>query len=98
MNHLLAFVSCLAGFAALAFAMRRQQRDIFGRSLGFATTFVLRASGACALLIALGILVAGRGWSHGLVIFSGLTSVAAGVVLCALIGHSRLFARTLRHR
>ena len=32
MSHLLAFALCLAGFAALAFAVHRQQRDIIGRS------------------------------------------------------------------
>ena len=98
MNHLLAFVLCLAGFIALAFAMRRQQRDIIGRSLRSVTTYVLRAAGACALLLALGILVAQKGWSFGLVMFSGHTSIAAGIVLCALIGYARFYARTLRQR
>jgi fatty acid desaturase len=93
MNHLLSFVLCLAGFTALAFAMHRQQRDIFGRRLRSTTTYGLRVAGACALLLALGILIAGRGWSIGLVIFSGQTSVAAGIVLCALIGYARVSAR-----
>ena len=103
MNHLLAFVLCLAGFIALAFAMRRQQRDIIvrdiiGRSLRSATTYVRRAAGACALLFALGILVAQKGWSFGLGMFSGHTSITAGIVLCGLIGYARFYARTLRHR
>jgi hypothetical protein len=96
MNHLPAFVLCLAGFAALAFAMRRQQRDIIGRPLRPTITYALRVVGACALLIALGILVAGQGWSIGFVIFSGHTTITAGIVLCALIGHARMYARTLR--
>ncbi|XIA67978.1 DUF3325 family protein [Bradyrhizobium sp. TZ2] len=77
--------------------MRRQQRDIIGRSLRLATTYVLRVSGACILLFALGILVAWHGWSLGLVMFSGHTSITAGIVLCALIGHARIYARQLRH-
>jgi hypothetical protein len=91
MNHLLlAFGLCLAGFAALAFAVRRQQRDILGRTLRLTTTYVLRVAGACALLFALGILVAEKGWSIGLVIFSGHTSIAAGIVLCGLVGQARI--------
>lgn len=98
MNHLLPFLLCLAGFTALAFAMRRQQRDIFGGSLRLVTTYVLRVAGACALLLAFGILIAGHGWSLGLVIFSGHTSLAAGIVLCALIGYSRMSASKLGRR
>ena len=97
MSHLLPFVLCLAGFTALAFATRRQQRDIIGRSLRSATTYVLRVAGACALLFALGILVAWHGWSLGLVMFSGHTSITAGIVFCALIGHARIYPRKLRH-
>ena len=98
MNHLLALAFCLAGFTALAFATRRQQRDIFRRPLRPATTYVLRLVGACALSFALGILVAWQGWSLGLVIFSGHTTIAAGIVLCVLIGHARLHERRLRQR
>ena len=97
MIHLLVSVFCLAGFAALAFATHRQQRDIFGKPLPTTTTYFLRMAGACALLLALGILVARNGWSIGLVMFSGHTSIAAGIVLCVLIGRARMYARTLRH-
>jgi hypothetical protein len=90
MNHLAAFALCLAGFSALAFAVRRQQRDIVGRVLRSTTTHALRVAGAGALLLALGFLVADKGWSIGLVIFSGQTSIAAGIVLCALIGQARI--------
>ncbi|MGM4904023.1 DUF3325 domain-containing protein [Tardiphaga sp. 866_E4_N2_1] len=53
MNHLIAFVPCSAGFAALAFAMHRHQRDIIGRSPPLTTTRVLRMVGAGALCFAL---------------------------------------------
>ena len=90
MSHLVPFTLCVAGFAALAFAVRRQQRDIIGRRLPMAATYALRFAGACALLSALGFLVAEKGWGIGLVNFSGQTSIAAGIVLCALIGQARI--------
>ena len=90
MNHLAVFALCLAGFAALAFAVRRQQRDIVGRVLRSTTTYALRTAGAVALLLALGFLVADKGWGIGLVIFSGQTSIAAGIVMCVLIGQARI--------
>jgi hypothetical protein len=93
MNHLLSFALCLAGFTALAFAAKRQQRDLFGRPLRPITTYVHRFAGTCALLLALALLVTWQGWSLGLVMFSGHTSMAAAIVFCALIGHARLSAR-----
>jgi hypothetical protein len=89
MSHLAAFGLCLAGFAALAFATRRQQRDIIGRSLRLTTTNLLRGAGVCALLCALAVLVAWNGWSLGLVMFSGHTSLNAGIVYCVLVGYAR---------
>lgn len=98
MSDVPSFALCLAGFTALAFAMNRQQRDIFGRPLRSTTTYVLRVAGAGALLLALGILVTEKGWSLGLVTFSGHTSLAAGIVFCALIGGARMSAGKSPHR
>ncbi|SCB40285.1 Protein of unknown function [Bradyrhizobium yuanmingense] len=98
MIHLLALGLCLAGFAALAFATHRQQRNIFGTALPRVTTYGLRAAGAGVLLLSLGILVAAKSWSVGLVMFSGHTMMAAAIVFCALIGWGRLAARTARRR
>jgi predicted membrane protein len=97
-NHFLAGALCLAGFTALAFAMRRQQREIIGRSLPLATTYLLRTIGAAVLLLVLGILVAWQGWGLGLVMFSGHTSIAAGIVYAVLIAYTRLHERAARHR
>jgi hypothetical protein len=94
MSHLPAFLFCLAGFAALAAAMDRPQRDIIGRALAAGTTRALQLAGACALLLALGILVAGFGWGLGLVMFSGHTSLAAGILHCALIAYARIRTRS----
>jgi len=97
MTHLAALVLCLAGFATLAFATRRQQRDIVGRSLRSSTTYALRGCGAFALLFALGLIVAKYGWSLGLVMFSGHTTSAAALVYCALISLVKMRASP-RHR
>ncbi|HXH46932.1 MAG TPA: DUF3325 family protein [Bradyrhizobium sp.] len=97
MIHLLALALCLAGFVALALAMHRQQRDLYGKTLPPATTFGLRAAGAGVLLLALAILVTAKSWGIGLVMFSGHTTMAAAIVFCALIGWRRL-ARTPRRR
>ncbi|MGY3602943.1 MULTISPECIES: DUF3325 domain-containing protein [unclassified Bradyrhizobium] len=95
MSHLPSFALCLAGFTALAFATNRQQRDIFGRLLRPSMTYIHRIAGACALVFALGILVARHGWSLGLAMFSGHATIAAGIVFCGLIGRARMFGRKL---
>lgn len=98
MSHLLAFMLSFAGFAALACATHRQQRDLFGRALKPATTRMLRLAGSAALLAALGVLVSQRGWGLGLVMFSGHTSLAAGIFVCVLIAYGRAQSPRLRHR
>ena len=85
MMHFLSFALSLAGFSTLALAMERQQHDLFGRRLPPAVTRALRVTGTGALLLALGVLVNWQGWGLGLVMFSGHTSLAAGVVFCSLI-------------
>ncbi|CAO3432240.1 DUF3325 domain-containing protein [Azospirillum doebereinerae] len=98
MSHLLTFVLCLVGFTGLALAMDRQQHDLIGRSLPGSATLALRIAGTCALLLALGVLVAWRGWGLGLVMFSGHTSLTAGIVHCTLIGCMRGYARSPKPR
>lgn len=88
MMHLCAFALCLIGFASLALAMRRPQRDVIGKSLPSTTRYALRAFGALALVFALRLLVVGKGWGLGLVMFSGHTSLAAGMIYCALAGYA----------
>jgi len=98
MTHLLPFVLSLAGFTALAFAMDGPQRAVIGRPLPGSTARALRLAGAGALLLALGMLVAWRGWGLGLVMFSGHTSLTAGIVHCTLILHARGYGRSLKPR
>ncbi len=58
--------------------------------LGIAHTAIsLVPLGWGALVLALAIIVQAQGWGMGLVSYSGHTSLAAGIVLGALIVHSR---------
>ncbi len=98
MSHFVAFMLSLAGFAALASATNRQQRDLFGKALRPATTRLLRLAATAALVGALSVLVVQHGWGLGLVMFSGHTSLAAGVIVCGLIGYARTREPKLRHR
>ena len=93
MIHALAFLLCLSGFTALAFAVERQQHDLFGRTLPAGITRALRIAATCLLLLALAMLVTLRGWGLGLVLLSGHTSAAAGLVYCALFVWARRAAR-----
>jgi len=96
MIHALAFLLCLSGFSALAFAVERQQDDLFGRALPAGKTRGLRVAATCLLLLALAVLVTQLGWGLGLVLFSGHTSAAAGMVYCALLAWARRSARPSR--
>jgi len=91
MNHLLPFLCCLAGFTALAMAMDRPQEAVFGRTLPRVPVLALRVVGACLLLLALGWLAGRQGWGLGLVMFSGHTSLTAGIVFCTLVVLERYF-------
>lgn len=100
MIHLAVFAICLAGFAALATATDRQQRILFDRVLPPAATRMLRLAGAGFLLLVLCALAGWQGWGLGLVMLSGHTSLAAGIVYCVLIGLARRRAsrpRRARH-
>lgn len=92
MTHLLVFALCVSAFGALAAATRRQQRDFFGRQLSPTATNMFRLGGATGLLLALVLLVREQGLGLGLVMFSGHTSLAAGINYSSLIGVS-LFER-----
>lgn len=92
MNHLPPFLCCLAGFSALALAMDRPQEQVWNRTLAPRVVRRLRMAGTILLLAALAWLVRWQGWGLGLVAYSGHTSLAAGVVFCALLMHDRLRA------
>lgn len=93
MTKLLTLSICMVAFGALALATERQQMALYGRLLSDGATRVLRATGWCALALALWLTVARLGWGLGLVYFSGQTSVAAGLVYVALIVRERRLTR-----
>ncbi len=93
MHHLFTFVTCLAAFAALALGTERPQDELFGQPLARRATWVFRLAGWGALALALAIIVQAQGWGMGLVSYSGHTSLAAGIVLCALIVRGRTRGR-----
>lgn len=87
--HLLTFFICLVAFAALALATERQQQTCFNAALAASSTRALRITGWTALLAALAVIVSQQGWGMGLVVYSGQTSAAAGLVYLALIAVER---------
>lgn len=98
MSYWAAIILCLAGFAALALATERQQFDVFGRALAPGATRGLRSVGWIALALALAVLVAHSGWALGLVVFSGVKSLMAGVVYGGLIVRGQLTLEGVRCR
>jgi hypothetical protein len=80
---------CVLAMACLALAMARHQAAVFGKGLSRAASRGLRGAGWAGLIAALWLTVAARGWSLGLVYYSGCASLAAGIVFCALIAHER---------
>lgn len=90
MMHLLALAGSILGLGFLAFAAERVREDLCGRQPDARALRWLRLSSAIVLAAVLALLVWWQGWSLGLVMFSGHTSLAAGAVLCCLILHARL--------
>jgi hypothetical protein len=80
---------CVLSFACLAMSMSRHQPTVFGRELSSAVSRALRCVGWLGLLAALALEVYASGWALGLVCYSGCTSLAAGIVYCALIVRER---------
>jgi len=83
---------CVFAFACLAMAMDRHQETVFGKALSGAASRGFRSGGWCGLVVALWLIVAARGWAMGLVCYSGMTSLAAGVVYCAVVSYERRLA------
>ncbi|MCP3715168.1 DUF3325 domain-containing protein [Paraburkholderia sp. CNPSo 3281] len=84
-----ALILCVPAFACLAAAMERHQETLFGARLPAALSRVLRCAGWCALLVALWLAVAGKGWAPGLVWYGGCTILAAGIVYGVLIVYAQ---------
>ena len=88
---IIALVMSVAAFACLAMAMERHQETVCGAAFAVAPSRVLRWAGWCGLAIALCLVVTARGWAIGLVNYSGMTSIAAGIVYGILIIWERCY-------
>lgn len=93
MNHVPMQLLSLAAFAALALAMERHQKEVFGHPLALGHTRLLRTLGCLAMAAALAVAVRGQDAALGLVAWFGHISVAPGLVLLALSAINRHRAR-----
>lgn len=84
MSGLAVFLLLSAGFAALALAMPRHQRDLFGTGLVQPIGLVLRICGGTLLVAGLVPAIAGSGASIGIVLWFGLAALAALTVALVL--------------
>lgn len=91
MIHLILFVLSVAAFACLALSMERHQRDVVRRVLSTQATQQLRAMGWALLVFSTVFAMRGLGVGSGLAALSGHTSVAAGVVVLAMVAHARRY-------
>lgn len=89
MVHALLFVLSLAGFICLALAMERHQRDLCGHTFARHRSRQWRLAGWVLLMLALATAILAHGVGFGLVSLSGHTSVAASVVVLALMLRTR---------
>ncbi|NED67637.1 DUF3325 domain-containing protein [Streptomyces sp. SID10244] len=89
MIHVILFVLSLAAFACLALAMERHQREVMRRVLSAQATQQLRAIGWALLVFSTVFAMRGLGVGFGLAALSGHTSVAAGVVVLAMVVQGR---------
>ena len=76
-----AFGLAYGAFTALSLAMDRHQRDVFGRRLPPGRTRALRILGWAALPASLAPCIQAQGWGIGTVLWCGLLSLAAGLLV-----------------
>ncbi|AZY52080.1 DUF3325 domain-containing protein [Bordetella avium] len=79
-----AFFLAYAGFAALSLAMERHFEDVFDRPPPPALQRWLRTGGTLALAASLWLCARVSGWSYGIVLWTGLLTVA-GLLLIGIM-------------
>ncbi len=84
MMTLLAFTLTLLGFAALALAMDRHHRQVRRTAPAGWLRWLLRGVGTLALAASLAACVADSGWGTGWVVWFGLLSAAATMIVLSL--------------
>lgn len=92
MMTLLAFVLTLLGFAALALAMDRHHRQVRRTALAGWLRWLLRVTGTLALAASLAACVFESGWGRGWVMWFGLLSAAAAMIVLSLTFWPQRFA------
>ena len=81
---LIAFITCLAGFAALALSQTKHARDLLGRSNTANKRRICRISGWALLVVSLAACLAAWDGTTGWVAWFGLASAATFIVALAL--------------
>ena len=77
---MLALLLSAAGFAALALAMQRHHRDLFGRSPSPFRARALFIAGWVLLIAAMLPCIAASGWAVGLTLWFGTVSITGFIV------------------
>jgi hypothetical protein len=93
MIALVSLVLCLAGFVSLCLSLTRHQRDLLGRDLPRLTILLLRLGGYFAIF--LGFVVQALAWgpAYGVMVATGLLTVAAVLVVAGLTLRAHLQTR-----
>lgn len=94
MSELVPLALAYAGFAMLAAAMHRHQRDLWRQPIGDPARYLLRAAGTAGLLVSFAASIHVSGWSVGPVLWVGLLTAAALPVALVLTVRPRLILWT----
>lgn len=81
---IIAFLLAFAGFAALALSMQKHHRDLFGAPAPARRRKALRTCGFVTIIAALAFAIDAEGLSIGLVLWTGLLTLAT-VAVCLLL-------------
>ncbi len=85
-----AFCLAYAGFCALSMAMERHFEEVFGRGLQTGPRRALRAAGALGLALSLLLCARIDGWSHGIVLWTGMLTLAGLLLIWVMAYRPRL--------
>ena len=88
MLMLIAFVTCLAGFAALALSLPKHARDLLGPAGTPTGRRACRLAGWTLLALSVALCLAAQGAANGCIVWFGLASSATLLVTLALTSAS----------
>lgn len=84
MIELFALALGVAGFAGLCLSLTRHQRDLLGRDLARREILALRGGGYGALVVTFVALAVVRGPAYGVMVWAGLMTLSAVLVVAGL--------------